>query len=180
MGAAEHPARMPFFQRWLFRGTASLAVLLIFGAANNFGDPSTTGSSAIRRSVAGLAGAGLAQAAPAGALAAPRGKPTDQGFALDTYRFKNSASGDLGATARITNTNHGAESAVFTISLVVKGHQVVTLQGTADSAAAGTTISVQLDSHVKYKPAAYTIVFQTDVTKYQSAGSVSQDRLHQS
>lgn len=166
MGAAEHPARMPFFQRWLFRGAASLAVLLIFGAANNFGDPSTTTSSDIGRSVAGLGGAALAQAAPAGALAATPGKPTDQGFALDTYGFRSSANGDLGATARITNNNHGAESAVFTIFLVVKGHQVVTLQGTADSAPAGKTISVQLASHDKYMPAAYTIVFQTDVTKY--------------
>ena len=166
MGANESPARRPFFQRWWFRGIASLAVLLIFGAANNFGDPSTTASSASRRLVAGLVGTALAQAAPASATAAAHGKPTDQGFVLDGYHFKNSASGDLGGTARITNTNHGAESAVFTIFLRMKGDQVVTLQGSADNTAAGKTISVQLASPVKYKPGDYAIDFQAAVTKY--------------
>jgi hypothetical protein len=79
---------------------------------------------------------------------------------------RDSASDDLGGTVRITNTNHGEELAVFTILLRLKGHQVVTLQGSADNAAAGKAISVQLSSYVKYKPAAYTTDFQTAVTNY--------------
>jgi len=139
-----------------------LAVLLIFGAANNFGDPSTTPSSAGRRSGAALGGTALAQAAPASTPTLP----TDQGWVLDSYRLQDRAFGDFGGTVRITNTNKAAQSAVFTIFVLVKGHVVARLQGSADSARAGKTVTLQLASQDKYRPGNFAIDFQTAVTHY--------------
>jgi len=152
----------PFYSRWWFRAPAVLAVLLIFGAANNFGDPSTTPSSAGQRSGAALGGTALAQAAPASTPTLP----TDQGWVLDSYRLQDRAFGDFGGTVRTTNTNKAAQSAVFTVFVLVKGHVVARLQGSADSARAGKTVTVQLTSQDKYRPGNYAIDFQTAVTHY--------------
>jgi len=152
----------PFYRRWWFRAPAVLAVLLIFGAANNFGDPSTTPSSAGPRSGAALGGTALAQAAPASTPTLP----TDQGWVLDSYRLQDRAFGDFGGTVRITNTNKAAQSAVFTIFVLVKGHVVARLQGSADSARAGKTVTLQLTSQDKYRPGNFAIDFQTAVTHY--------------
>jgi hypothetical protein len=156
------PKPKPFYRRWWFRAPAVLAVLLIFGAANNFGDPSTKASSTSHQSGAALGGTTSAQAAPASAPA----KPSDQGWVLDSYRLQDHAFGDFGGTVRITNTNKAAQSAVFTIFVLVKGREVASLQGSADGAAAGKTVTVQLTSQDKYKPGTYTIDFQTAVTRY--------------
>ncbi len=157
------PKTRPFYRRWWFRAPAVLAVLLIFGAANNFGDPSTTTSSASRQSGAGApGGTALAQAAP---VATPA-LPTDQGWVLDSYRLQNHVVGDFGGTVRITNTNKAAQSAVFTILMLVKGREVASLQGSVDSAAPGRTVTVQLTSQDKYKSGTYAIDFQAAVTHY--------------
>jgi len=152
----------PFYRRWWFRAPAVLAVLLIFGAANNFGDPSTTPSFAGQRSDAALGGAAVAQAAPASTPTLP----TDQGWVLDSYRLQDRAFGDFGGTVRITNTNKAAQSAVFTIFVMAKGHVVASLQGSADNAGAGKTVTVQLTSQDKYRLGSHTIDFQTAVTHY--------------
>ena len=156
------PKPKPFYTRWWFRAPAVLAVLLIFGAANNFGDPSTKASSTSHQSGAALGGTTSAQAAPASATA----KPSDQGWVLDSYRLSDHARGDFGGTVRITNTNKDAQSAVFTVFVLVKGREVASLQGFADGAAAGKTVTVQLTSQDKYKPGTYTIDFQSAVTRY--------------
>lgn len=67
---------------------------------------------------------------------------------------------------RITNTNKAAQSAVFTIFVLVKGHVVARLQGSADSARAGKTVTLQLTSQDKYMPGNFAIDFQTAVTHY--------------
>ena len=152
----------PFYRRWWFRAPAVLAVLLIFGAANNFGDPSTTPSSAGQRSGAALGGTAMAQAAPASTPTLP----TDQGWVLDSYRFQDRAFGDFGGTVRITNTNKAAQSAVFTVFVMAKGHVVASLQGSADNAGAGKTVTVHLTSQDKYRPGSYAIDFQTAATHY--------------
>lgn len=152
----------PFYRRWWFRAPAVLAVLLIFGAANNFGDPSTTPSFAGQRSGAALGGTAVAQAAPASTPT----MPTDQGWVLDSYRLQDRALGDFGGPARIMNTNKTAQSAVFTIFVMAKGHVVATLQGSADKAGAGKTITLQLTSQDKYRPGNYAVDFQTAVTNY--------------
>ena len=151
----------PFYRRWWFRAPEVLAVLLIFGAANNFGDPSATPSSANQQSGAALGGATVAQAAP---VSTPS-LSTDQGWVLDSYRFQDHAFGDFGGTVRITNTNKDSQAAVFTVFILMKGHQVASLQGSANSAA-GKTVTVQLTSLDKYRPGAYAIDFQTAVTRY--------------
>ena len=156
------PKPKPFYTRWWFRAPAVLAVLLIFGAANNFGDPSTKASSTSHQSGAALGGTTSAQAAPASAPA----KPSDQGWVLDSYRLSDHARGDFGGTVRITNTNKRAQSAVFTVFVLEKGREVASLQGSADRAAAGKTVTVHLTSQDKYKPGTYTIDFQSAVTRY--------------
>jgi hypothetical protein len=152
----------PFYRRWWFRAPAVLAVLLIFGAANNFGDPSTTPSFAGQRSGAALGGAAVAQAAPASTPTLP----TDQGWVLDSYRLQDRTFGDFGGVVQITNTNKAAQSAVFTIFVMAKGHVLASLQGSADNAGAGKTVTVQLTSQDKYRPGNYAIDFQTAVTHY--------------
>ena len=67
---------------------------------------------------------------------------------------------------RITNTNKAAQSAVFTILMLVKGREVASLQGSVDSAAPGRTVTVQLTSQDKYKSGTYAIDFQAAVTHY--------------
>jgi hypothetical protein len=118
------PKPKPFYTRWWFRAPAVLAVLLIFGAANNFGDPPTKASSTRHQSGVALGGTTSAQAAPASAPV----KPSDQGWVLDSYRLSDHARGDFGGTVRITNTNKGAQSAVFTVFVLVKGREVASLQ----------------------------------------------------
>src|SRR5450756_411750 len=88
----------PFYRRWWFRAPAVLAVLLIFGAATNFGAPSTTTSSTIHP-VAAPGGNTLSQAVQAPTPA----QPIDQGWVLEGYRFDDHALGDFGAKARVTN-----------------------------------------------------------------------------
>jgi hypothetical protein len=141
---------------------AVLAVLLIFGAANNFGDPPTKASSTSHQSGVALGGTTSAQAAPASAPV----KPSDRGWVLDSYRLSDHARGDFGGTVRITNTNKAAQSAVFTVFVLVKGREVASLQGFADGAAAGKTVTVHLTSQDKYQPGTYTIDFQSAVTRY--------------
>ena len=160
LGVARAKPR-PFYRRWWFRAPAVLAVLLIFGAANNFGDPSATPSSANQQSGAALGGTTVAQAAP---VSTPT-LSTDQGWVLDSYRFQDHAFGDFGGTVRITNTNKDSQAAVFTVFILMKGHQVASLQGSANSAA-GKAVTVQLTSLDKYRPGAYAIDFQTAVTRY--------------
>ena len=138
-----------------------LAVLLIFGAATNFGAPSTTTSSTIHP-VAAPGGNTLSQAVQAPTPA----QPIDQGWVLEGYRFDDHALGDFGAKARVTNTNNTAQSAVITITVLVKGHPVATLQGFVGKAATGKVFTVQLTSRDKYEPGPYTIDFQTGVTQY--------------
>ncbi|NMM22045.1 MAG: hypothetical protein HHJ11_00855 [Phycicoccus sp.] len=161
LGTARTKPR-PFYRRWWFRAPAVLAVLLIFGAANNFGDPSTTPSSAGQRSGPALGDTAVAQAAPTSAPTLP----TDQGWVLDSYRLQDRALGDFGGTVRITNTNKAAQSAVFTIFVMAKGQVVASLQGSADNAGAGKTVTVQLSSQDKYRSGSHTVDFQTAVTHY--------------
>jgi hypothetical protein len=137
-----------------------LVVLLIFGAASNFGAPSTTTSSS--HPVAESAGNSLGQGAQAPAPA----RPMDQGWVLDSYRFREHALGDFAATAQVMNTNNTAQSAVITITVLVSGHPVAILQGVVDKAATGRTVTVELTSQDKYLPGPYTIDFQTGVTEY--------------
>jgi hypothetical protein len=155
------PKARPFYRRWWFRAPAVLAVLLIFGAATNFGAPSTTTSSTIHP-VAAPGGNTLSQAVQASTPTLP----TDQGWVLEGYRFDDHALGDFGAKARVTNTNNTAQSAVITITVLVKGHPVATLQGFVGKAATGKVFTVQLTSRDKYEPGPYTIDFQTGVTQY--------------
>jgi|GEM_PF-2065575 len=160
LGVARAKPR-PFYRRWWFRAPEVLAVLLIFGAANNFGDPSTTPSSVNQQSGVALGGTTVAQAAP---VTTPT-VSSDQGWVLDSYRFQDRAFGDFGGTVRITNTNTDSQAAVFTVFILIKGHQIASLQGSANSAA-GKTVTVQLTSLDKYKPGTYAIDFQTAVTHY--------------
>lgn len=155
------PRARPPYRRWWFRAPAVLVVLLIFGAATNFGAPSTTTSST-NHPVAESGGNTLGQAVEAPAPA----KPMDQGWVLDSYRFREHALGDFGATAQVMNTNNTPQSAVITITVLVRGHAVATLQGVADKAATGRTVTVELTSRDKYEPGPYTIDFQTGVTEY--------------
>jgi hypothetical protein len=155
------PKAGPFYRRWWFRAPEVLLVLLIFGAATNFGAPPTTTPST-NHPVAASGGNTLGQPAQAPATASPM----DQGWVLDSYRLWELALGDFGATAQVMNTNNTAQSAVITISVLVRGHAVATLQGVADKAPTGRTVTVQLTSRDKYEPGPYTIDFQTGVTQY--------------
>jgi len=139
----------PFFQRWWFRTPAALLVLVVLGAADNFGDPSAAAPSAGDHSVV---------------LPAPD-KRTDKGWFLDTITHPEiGREGDFGGSAQVTNTGKTAASAVFTITLLVKGTPAANLQGSAQNVPAGETVRVQLTSHDDYTPGPFTLDFQTDAS----------------
>ena len=72
--------------------------------------------------------------------------------------------GDFGGSARLTNTTRTTASASFTITLLVKGQTVASLQGTAYNVPAGKSVLVQLVSQDEYQSGPYTLVFQTDAS----------------
>jgi hypothetical protein len=139
----------PFYRRWCFRAPSVLMVLVVFGAANNFGDPSTasppsTGNQSV--------------AAPA--------KRMDKGWFLDSSSFPGHGigDGDFAGTTRITNTSKTTASASFTITLLVNGGTVASLGGSAHDVPAGKTVTVKLTSQDDYQAGPYTLDFQTDAS----------------
>ena len=139
----------PLYGRWWFRAPAVVMVLVVFGAANNFGDPSTASPPS--------AGSQSA-AAPA--------QRVDKGWFLDgsTFPGHGIGDGDFGGTARITNTSKTTASASFTITLLVNGRTVASLEGSAQTVPAGTTVTVKLTSEDEYQPGPYILDFQTDAS----------------
>lgn len=144
----------PSYGRWWFRAPAVLMVLVIFGAADNFGDPSTAAPSTSRQSTA--------------AKAPLEAKPADKGWVLESIRFPAHGIGDgnddFAGTARITNTNKTAASAIFTITVLMSGLTVASLPGFATDVSAGKTVTVSLISQDDYQPGPFTVVFQTDAS----------------
>ncbi|MEP7018938.1 MAG: hypothetical protein ABI899_13070 [Actinomycetota bacterium] len=139
----------PFYRRWWFRAPSVLMVLIVFGAANNFGDPSTASPPSTGNQVAG---------APAQRM--------DKGWLLDSSGFPGPGIGDrdFGGTARITNSNKTTASASFTITLLVNGTTVASLAGFAHNVPAGRTVTVKLTSQDEYQHGPYTLDFQTDAS----------------
>jgi len=129
-------------------------VLVIFGAADNFGDLSTAAPSTSHQSAA--------------ANALVPAKPSDKGWVLKSIRFPahgiGDANDDFAGTARITNTNKSAASAIFTITVLTGGRTVASLDGYANNVSAGKTVTVPMISHDDYQPGPYTVVFQTDAS----------------
>jgi len=129
-------------------------VLVIFGAADNFGDPSTAAPSASHQSTA--------------ATAPLPAKATDKGWVLKSIRFPAQGLGDdnddFAGTERITNTNKTAASAIFTITVLTSGQTVASLHGYANNVSAGKTVTVPMISQDDYQPGPYTVVFQTDAS----------------
>ena len=144
----------PFYSRWWFRAPSVLMVLVIFGAADNFGDPSTAAPSTSHQSTA--------------ATAPLPAKPTDKGWVLKSIRFQAHGIGkgndDFAATARITNTNKTAASAIFTITVLMSGLTVASFPGYGTNVSAGETVTVSLISQDDYRPGPHTIVFKTDAS----------------
>ena len=143
-------ATKPFYRRWWFRAPSVLMVLVIFGAADNFGDPSIAAPSTDPKSAAALAPA----------------KRADKGWFLEGTHFPDHGigDGDFGGSARLTNTTRTTASASFTITLLVKGQTVASLQGTAYNVPAGKSVLVHLVSQDEYQSGPYTLVFQTDAS----------------
>ncbi len=139
----------PFHHRWWFRAPSVLMVLIVFGAANNFGDPSTASPPSTGNQVA---------AAPAQRM--------DKGWLLESSSFPGHGigDGDFGGTARITNTSRNTASASFTVTLLVNGGTVASLGGFAHNVPAGRTVTVNLTSQDEYQPGPYTLDFQTDAS----------------
>jgi hypothetical protein len=139
-----------FYRRWWFRAPSVLMVLVIFGAADNFGDPSIAAPSTGPKSAAALTPA----------------KRADKGWYLEGTHFPDHGigDGDFGGSARLTNTTRTTASASFTITLLVKGQTVASLQGSAGNVPAGGTVTVQLTSQDEYQPGPYTLDFQTDAS----------------
>ena len=143
------------YGRWWFRVPAVLMVLVIFGAADNFGDLSTAAPSTSHHS-------------SAAANALVPAKPSDKGWVLERIRFPAHGIGDgnddFAGAARITNTNKIASSAIFTITVLTDGQTVASLDGYANNVSAGKTVSVPMISHDDYQPGPFTVVFQTDAS----------------
>lgn len=130
------------------------------------GDPLATTSDAATTQPTAEAPAPVATSAAPAAAAVPAkpSKPNDKGWVLESFQARNDGVGDFGGTARITNTNSEATTATFTITLARGGQQIASLQGSAQSVAAGKTVTVQLISQDKYSAGAYKSDFQTDVS----------------
>jgi hypothetical protein len=146
MGAATKP----FYRRWWFRGPCVLMVLVVFGSADNFGDLSSAAPSS----------------GPHSAFAAAPAIRADKGWFLVSTHLPDHGigDGDFGGMARITNTTRAAASAIFTITLLVHGRTVASLQGSAQNVPVGKTVTVQLTSQDEFQPGPYTLDFQTDAS----------------
>jgi hypothetical protein len=94
---------------------------------------------------------------------AKSGKPSDGGWVVESYQFKNDGLGDFGGTARLTNTKGETRNGIFTITVFKAGKQVASLQGSASDVESGKTVTVQLISSDKYVAGPYTIDFQNDL-----------------
>ncbi|MEO8518089.1 MAG: hypothetical protein ABI438_02830 [Dermatophilaceae bacterium] len=139
----------PFYRRWWFRAPEVLMVLAVFGAADNFGDPSSAASSGGDHSV----------------VLPAADQRTDKGwFLAATSVSKPGGDGDFGGSATVMNTGHTAGSAIFTITLVVKGTAVANLAGSVQNVPAGKTVTVQLTSHDDYAPGPFILDFRTDAS----------------
>jgi len=97
----------PFYRRWWFRGPSVLMVLVLFGAADNFGDLSSAAPSS----------------GPHSSLAAAPAVRADKGWFLVSTRFPDHGigDGDFSGTARITNITKTQASGIFTITLLANG-----------------------------------------------------------
>ena len=141
----------PFYRRWWFRAPSVLMVLAVFGAADNFGDPSTAAPPSTGNQSA------TAPAPP---------QRSDKGWFLDSTSFPGHGvgDGDFGGTARITNTNRTTASASFTLTVLVNGQTVASLDGYAHGVSPGEAVTVKLTSQDEYQPGPYTLDFQTDAS----------------
>ena len=139
----------PFYRRWWFRLPSVLMVLIVFGSADNFGDQSTAAPPSAGNQFA---------AAPANRV--------DKGWSFEHSSFPGHGvgDGDFGGTARITNANKTTASGSFTITLLVSGRTVASLNGSAQNVPAGGTVTVKLISQDEYQPGPYTLDFQTDAS----------------
>ncbi len=140
----------PFYRRFWFRVPSVLMVLFVFGAANNFGEPSTAAPSRGHRSSAALTPA----------------RRADKGWLLERANFpdRSVGDGDFVGTARLTNANKSTASASFTLTVLANGQTVASLQGSAKNVPAGKTVTVQLTSQDEYRPGPYALDFRTDVS----------------
>jgi hypothetical protein len=140
----------PFYRRWWFRAPCVLMVLVVFGAADNFGDLSSAAPSS----------------GPHSSFAAAPALRTDKGWFLVSTRFPDHGigDGDFGGTARITNTTMTSASGIFTITLLANGQTVASLQGSAHDVPVGRTVTVHLTSPDEFQPGPYTLHFQTDAS----------------
>lgn len=156
--------------------TAALAVFALFVVAGVAGsgkkantsasDPLTSATPAATSAPVSPAAAPSSAAASPAAAAAPAvsSKPNDKGWVVQSLMTADDGVGDFGGTARITNTNDSAKTAVFTFTLARAGQQIASLQGSAQQVSAGKTVTVQLISQEKYSAGKYTWDFQTDTS----------------
>lgn len=140
----------PFYRRFWFRVPSVLVVLVVFGAADNFGDPSIAAPSSGHRYSAALTPA----------------KRGDKGWFLERASFPDHSvgDGDFVGTARLTNVNKAPASASFTLTVLANGQTVASLQGSANNVPAGKTVTVQLTSQDEYQPGPYALDFRTDAS----------------
>lgn len=90
------------------------------------------------------------------------GKLADGGWVVESQTLKNDGLGSFGGTARITNTNDGTESGLFTLTVFKAGKQVASLTGSSSDVEAGKTVTVTFISSDKYVSGPYTYDFQND------------------
>ena len=140
----------PFYRRFWFRAPSVLMVLVVLGAADNFGEPSTAAPSSGHRSSAALTPA----------------KRADKGWFLERASFPDHSvgDGDFVGTVFLTNANQSTVSASFTLTVLANGQTVASLQGSANNVPAGKTVTVQLTSQDEYQPGPYALDFRTDAS----------------
>lgn len=88
--------------------------------------------------------------------------PSDKGWVLRSYAITEDYFNEFDGTARITNTNPGAYTGGFTLTLFSGGRQLGVLNGSAQGVSPGQTVTVDLYSFDPYVPGPYQIAFQTD------------------
>jgi hypothetical protein len=98
------------------------------------------------------------------AAAAGPSKPADKGWVVQSIVVKRDVFGDFAGTARISNTNTSAKTATFSFTLFRHGKQLGVLAGSAEGAAAGKTMTVELVSEDTFSAGSFTYDFQTDVS----------------
>lgn len=94
------------------------------------------------------------------AVKSPANPLADKGWVVASYILKDDGTGNLGGSARVTNTASTARDLLGKLTVFKAGAQVGNLDLAAQGVAPGQTVTVDLVGTDKYTPGPYAVQFQ--------------------